>query len=156
MASKKRRKQLKALYNKPERVIDSKSDSNNSEQKIKGEEGKNWIDIRTMDEKKIPNSSDVFTEVRALMLTRTKEFIIYLKKGIEPQFMGAIAQAVKAEQKFEVRAVIDEILFLVNKKGSIEIAYVRIYSDFPPSVREFTLEEIEKIEELVEKPALVS
>lgn len=91
-------------------------------------------------------------QIETLMKGENK-FIIFLTKPTQGKFAGAYAQAGNYNSENEVYPHCDEIYFYQNNNGKgldyIGVRYIRVYSDFPSSISEFTLDEIRKVEEVL-------
>jgi hypothetical protein len=95
-----------------------------------------------------PADKRFMKQIKTLMNGRNK-FCIFLTKKTQGKFVGAWAQAGHFDNKIEVMPDSDEIEFTGEKFGVINIKYTRIYSDFPPSVSNFPLSQVQKIEEIL-------
>lgn len=80
----------------------------------------------------------------------TKKFVIYTEGRVEAKFIGAIS-SVEPTKEFKVYPKMDKIFLCFGKNNQVEITYMRVYSDFPPSISEFNFKEIKTVEELVSK-----
>jgi hypothetical protein len=74
-------------------------------------------------------------------------FVIYLTEPVQGKFVGAI-QAGNFNRDLKVIPNWDKITFSEDKTG-INVTYIRKYSDFPPSVSNFRLSEVKKVEEVL-------
>ncbi len=84
-------------------------------------------------------------QIKALMAGK-KKFTIFLKKPADRTYIGAIAQSSSAQSEFEVWGEYDKVDFSTKEKVTTVI-YTRVYSDMPPSVQTFLLNDIASVEE---------
>ncbi|HEY5589120.1 MAG TPA: hypothetical protein VIK86_09225 [Candidatus Paceibacterota bacterium] len=131
MSSKKNRKKIRAQY-EHNANLDSKEKHLKSSLNIKINNPK----LRTFMEKMIA------------LMKRKNNFYVFLKKLTQGKFVGAYAQSGNYNDNFEVMPDCDEIHFYKHKNGVL-VRYIRVYSDFPSSVTDFMLSEVEKVVEVL-------
>lgn len=136
MSSKKHRKRIRAQYEREIRLNlteESVKEVVNSSKRIK---------INS------PKLSAFVKKIEVLMRGKNN-FLVYLTKTTQGKFVGTYAQAGNYRSSFEVFPSCDEIHFSKNK-NRVNVRYIRVYSDFPSSITDFMLSEIEKVEEILE------
>ncbi len=81
------------------------------------------------------------------LMQGTESFFIILNKKSKTNYGGSV-QSASSRDKIEVYPGVDTIKFSNNKDG-VNVQYIRVYSNFPPSENNFQLSVIEAVEEII-------